>query len=321
MSINTLEFAQKFTSELDKAYVQKAVTGFLADNVLRAKFVGAKTVVIPDMDFVGLVDYDRDNGFNRAKMTVANVPFTMAMDRGRSIQIDREDLDETGIANLAGQVMGEYVRTQVVPETDAYILSKLASIAAGTVRFDEGQESLSAVRGEGAHTITWNKDNPYSVFTQLVSNVQDVAGFDEELVCFVDPTAYSAFKSSAEISRRIISSDFKKGEVNLKVDKIDGVTLIPVSSARMKTAFEFIASDDTHEAGGFKADTAGGAKDIHMLVLPKKAASLVKKTEKIRIFTPEQNLDADAYKFDYRIYYDVFVKKSGINAIWASFGA
>ena len=290
----------------------------MADNVLRAKFVGAKTVVIPDMDFVGLVDYDRDNGFNRAKMTVANVPFTMAMDRGRSIQIDREELDETGIANLAGQVMGEYVRTQVVPETDAYILSKLASIAAGTVKF-EGQEGLSAVRGEGAHTVPWNADSPYSVFNQLVANVQDVAGFDEELVCFVDPTAYSAFKSSAEIQRRIISSDFKKGEVNLKVDKIDGVTLIPVSSARMQTAFEFIVSDDTHEAGGFKPDTAGGAKAIHMLVLPKKAASLVKKTEKIRIFTPEQNLDADAYKFDYRIYYDVFVKKSGINAIWASF--
>ena len=318
MPINSLEFAQKFTSELDKAYVQKAVTGFMADNVLRAKFVGAKTVVIPDMDFVGLVDYDHDNGFNRAKMTVANVPFTMAMDRGRSIQIDREDLDETGIANLAGQVMGEYVRTQVVPETDAYILSKLASIAAGKIDAEKEPE-LKAARDSKEHTVPWNADSPYSVFNQLVANVQDVAGFDEELVCFVDPTAYSAFKSSAEIQRRIISSDFKKGEVNLKVDKIDGVALIPVSSARMQTAFEFVASDDTHEAGGFKPDTAGGSKAIHMLVLPKKAASLVKKTEKIRIFTPEQNLDADAYKFDYRIYYDVFVKKSGINAIWASF--
>ena len=39
----------------------------------------------------------------------------------------------------------------------------------------------------------------------------------------------------------------------------------------------------------------------------------------MRIFTPEQNLDADAYKFDYRIYYDVFVKESGLDAVWASF--
>ena len=54
-----------------------------------------------------------------------------------------------------------------------------------------------------------------------------------------------------------------------------------------------------------------------MLVCPKSAAHLVKKTEQMRIFTPEQNLDADAYKFDYRIYYDVFVKKSGLDSIWA----
>ena len=37
----------------------------------------------------------------------------------------------------------------------------------------------------------------------------------------------------------------------------------------------------------------------------------------MRIFTPEQNVDADAYKFDYRIYYDVFVPKSGLDSIWA----
>ena len=54
-----------------------------------------------------------------------------------------------------------------------------------------------------------------------------------------------------------------------------------------------------------------------MLVCPKSGAHLVKKTEKMRIFTPEQNIDADAYKFDYRIYYDVFVNKSGLDAVWA----
>ena len=302
MSINSLEFATKFSGELDKMYEQKAVTGFLADNVLRTKFVGAKTVMIPDMDFVGLVDYDRDNGFNRAKMTVANTPFTMAMDRARSISIDREDLDETGVANLAGLVLGEYVRTKVVPETDAYVLSKLAGVA-----------------NTASQTVTWDATKPYAVFTDLVSKVQDAAGYDAELVCFVDAVAYKAIKTSAEISRMLDVSEFKQGGVSFKVKSIDGVALIPVSSARMKSAYNFVKTDSTHEAGGFTPDDA--AKDIHMLVLPKKSASLVKKTEKMRIFTPDKNLDADAYKFDYRIYYDVFVKKSGIKTIWASFGA
>ena len=32
---------------------------------------------------------------------------------------------------------------------------------------------------------------------------------------------------------------------------------------------------------------------------------------------PEQNIDADAYKFDYRIYYDLFVENSGLDAVWS----
>ena len=302
MKINTIEYAQKFAAELDKAYVQKAVTGFLADNVLKAKFVGAKTVVIPNIDFVGLIDYDRDNGFNRAAVTVANEPFTMTMDRARSIQIDREDMDETGIANLAGQVMGEYVLTMVVPESDAYVLSKLAGIA-----------------NTNGHTATWDGSAPYKVFTEMVRAIQDVAGYDEEIIAFVDSAAMAAIDNSEEFSRSITVSDFKQGDVNIKVKSINGVALIPVSSARMKSAFDFVKTADGPTVGGFTPDEA--AKDIHMLVLPKKAASLVKKTEKMRIWTPDQNLDADAYKFDYRIYYDVFVKKSKIDTIWASFGA
>lgn len=302
MAINTIATAEKFSSELDKAFVQKAVTGFLADNVLRAKFVGAKTVLIPNIDFVGLVDYDRDNGFNRAAVTVANEPFTMAMDRGRSLQIDREDIDETGVANLAGQVMGEYVRTKAVPEADAYVLSKLAGIA-----------------NEKGHVEPWVDNSPYQVFNKMVRNIQDVVGYDEEIVAFVDSAAMAAIDNSAEFTRSITVSDFKQGDINLKVKSINGIALIPVSSARMKSAYDFVKSASGPSEGGFAPDEA--AKDIHMLVLPKKAASLVKKTEKMRIWTPEQNLNADAYKFDYRIYYDVFVKKSAIDSIYASFGA
>jgi hypothetical protein len=302
MAINSIAHASKYASELDKALTQKAVTGFLADNVLRNKFVGAKTVIIPDIDFVGLVNYDRDNGFNRAAVTVANTPFTMDMDRARSIQIDREDLDETGIANLAGQVLGEYVRTEVVPEMDAYVLSKLAGVA-----------------DTKKHTVAWDENSPYKVFTQMVRAIQDVAGYDEELVAFVDSTAMAAIDNSAEFTRSITVSDFKQGDVNIKVKSINGVTLIPVPSSRMKSTYNFIKTADSATAGGFTPDAS--AKDVHMLILPKKSASLVKKTEKMRVWTPDQNIDADAYKFDYRVYYDVFVKKSRLDTIYASFSA
>ena len=50
-------------------------------------------------------------------------------------------------------------------------------------------------------------------------------------------------------------------------------------------------------------------------MLPKRAASLVKKTEQVRTFDPAHNLQADAWKFDYRLYYDLFVRNSMQNSI------
>ena len=56
---------------------------------------------------------------------------------------------------------------------------------------------------------------------------------------------------------------------------------------------------------------------LYVLVMPKKGASLIRKTEKLRTFTPEQNQRADAYKFDYRLYYDLIVKNSMKDATYS----
>lgn len=298
--INSLEFCTKMTSELDKKLVQESQTSFFADNALCAKFVGAKTVLIPDLEMQGLGNYNRDDGFITGALTVASESYTMAMDRGRAFQLDREDNDETGIANLAGHVLGEFVRTQVVPEMDAYVLSKLATLAVGASQTVTGTVSTQVVK----------------MITDAINKVQAVTGYTEPLVCFVDSTVWAALMSSTELTRQLLVSDFKKGEVNTQVQTLNGVPIIPVSDDRMKTAYTFY-DGITDESGSSGADqTVGGfvptssAKKIGILVLPKRAASLVKKSERIRTFTPEQNQKADAYLFQYRLYYDLFVKSS-----------
>ena len=144
MSLNLETISVKMTDELDRAVAQKPVTGFMADNNLRGKFVGAKTVMIPAMNISGLGDYDRDTGFVSGTVSVSAQPYTLAMDRGRSFQLDREDNDESGIADLAGQIMGEFVRTKVVPEVDAYVLSKLAGYAYNENQVVEGTPATDA---------------------------------------------------------------------------------------------------------------------------------------------------------------------------------
>lgn len=291
MSENFITAAENYSGELDRVFTAKSATAFFADNALRTKFVGSKTVMIPDVNFDGLSDYDRKTGFEDGAVSVVHNAYTMSMDRARSLTIDREDMDEAGIAALAGKVLGEYVRTKVVPECDAYVISKIAQTA----------------KKRGNVLTNASLDAPYSAFLELVSKVQRAVGYDEEIVCFVDSAAYAALCASDEISRAMVTTDFKQGELNLSVKSINGVVIIPVVSERMRTLYKF-------KDGGFCADN--GSSQIFMLALPKSAAHLVKKTEKMRVFTPEQNSTADAYKFDYRIYYDVFIKESAADAIW-----
>ena len=166
-----------------------------------------------------------------------------------------------------------------MPECDAYVISKLAGLAATRANLVEG-----------------DTEKPYEALCRLINEVQSKVGYDEELVAFVDSYMYAALQNSAEISRMITVSDFRQGEITLKVKSINGVAIIPVVSERMKTAYTF----NSGAAGGFTP--AENAREVYMLVCPKNGAHLVKKTEKMRIFTPEQNIDADADKFDYRIY-------------------
>ena len=296
MPINNIAFKTEMTAELDKKLVQGAQTGIFADNNLRAKFVGAKTVTIPVMGMSGLGDYDRDTGFARGGVSVSHKPFTLTQDRGVSFQIDAQDADESGIPGLAGQVMGEFVRTKVVPEVDAYVLSKLAGVAT-----------------EKSQTITGTiASNIYKMINEAKIKAQNAIGYDEELVCFVDSTALAALQNSAEISRHLVMNDFKKGEISVKVASLDGVPILPVQDSRMKTAYTF--HDGTADEFGF--EPLNTAKSIGFMLLPKRAASLVKKTEQVRTFAPGENLNADAYKMDYRLYYDVVVKDSMVEGIY-----
>lgn len=303
MSINTITLSEKMTGELDRAVVQKSMTGFLNDNAMRAKFVGAGTVLIPNVELSGLGDYFRDGGFAQGSINVSNTVYELRMDRGRSFLLDAQDCDESGIPGLAGQVMGEFVRTKVIPEMDAYVLSKLGSVA---------QENDQTVDGEPG-------TEAYAMFTEACNKIYNNLGYDEELVAFVNGSFWAAIQSSPEISRMITINDFKQGGADLKVKSINGIPLIPVPDSRMKTDFVFYDGRTTapydQTIGGFAP--AADADNIGLLVMPKRAASLVKKTEKIRIFDPDKNQQADAWKFDYRLYYDLIIReslKSGIVA-------
>ena len=299
--LNSLQFRETLTNELDKALVQKSVTASFLDNSFGSKFVGTKTILIPDIDFVGLGDYDRAEGFPEGGITVEQKPYTLTQERARRFYVDRMDMDEIGIAGLSGQIMGEFVRTKVTPEVDAYNLSKLAGIAS----------AANQVVGTGVALA--NKS--VSLLSEAIQKVQNEVGFDEELVAICNTDFYGDLMSTSELTRRLDISDFKKGEISTKVRKLDECWIMPAPKGRMMTSYDFLNGLGEEADGGFKP--ASSAKNIGFIVLPKRVAKFVKKLEKIRTFAPDTVQKKDAWQFDYRLYYDMLVKASEKGAIYS----
>ena len=127
MAINTLETAKIFTKQLDKQSVQDLVTGWMDANAGRVKYSGGDEVKIPKMNVQGLGDYDREKGYATGSVTLEYETRKMTQDRGRKFMLDAMDVDETNFIAEAGAVMGEFQRTAVIPEIDAYRISKIAT--------------------------------------------------------------------------------------------------------------------------------------------------------------------------------------------------
>ena len=295
---NNISYASRYTGEIDKMISQKAKTGMFADNTFKHKFVGASTVIMPDIEFVGLGDYSRENGYPVGDTAVKQTSYTLTKDRGRQLPIDAQDADESGVADLVGKVAGEFTRTQVIPEMDAYNISKLYSVAKSNNNVTEYSEA-DAIKN----------------LIALINSADEACGYsDEQLVAFVDPTMYALLMNSPELTRMIVASDFKQGEASFKVHTLNGCAIIPVSGARMMSEYTFSAGASANDGGFAPTDDA---VSIKALVLPKDSAALVKKVENLRVFTPEENINSDSYVVDFRLYYDLIVKKSRQGTIFA----
>jgi hypothetical protein len=94
--------------------------------------------------------------------------------------------------------------------------------------------------------------------------------------------------------------------VDTTVPSLDGCPLIATDGARM---YQRVAISSSN---GY---TGQGA--INWVVLGLRDAIAVNKTEKMKIWTPEQNQDADAWKINFRKYHDIWVLDNKQNHVYA----
>ena len=146
---NTIALAKQFVPLLDETYQLSSLTAILdGQSELARQGANANELIIPMMAMQGLGDYSRNSGYVEGDVTLTNETVTCNFDRGRMFTVDTmDDLETAGIA--FGRLAGEFIRTKVVPELDAFRLSSYASAAGvskATGTLATGEAAVAAIR-------------------------------------------------------------------------------------------------------------------------------------------------------------------------------
>ena len=281
---------------LDEVYKASSKTSILDTANERVRFIGSDTVNLYTMSLDGLGNYSRNAGFVTGSVTGGWEPYKLTQDRGRSFMVDVMDNDET-MGMAFGTLAGEFIRTQVTPEIDAYRFAKYA-----------GTSGISS--GTPADITVGTTDVP-----TLIQNAETTMGDDEVpeegRILFISETAYAGLKD--KITRYVQNGE--RG-IETAIDYYDGMRVIKVPKGRFNTGITLndgLSSGETK--GGFTVP-ASTSYPINFMIIHPSAVVQIAKHVVPRIFSPEVNQSADAWKFDYRIYHDAFVENNKVAGIY-----
>ena len=274
---NAIELAKQFVPILDEVYKNASLTGDLDGAAeLARQGANANELIIPMLSMQGLGDYSRNSGYVDGDVTLTNETIKCNFDRGRMFTVDAmDDLETAGIA--FGRLAGEFIRTKVVPEIDAFRFACYAGkpgiSKAGAASLSTGEAVLKAIRA--ANDKMDEDEVP-----------------QEGRYLYITPTLMGMIQDLDTTKSREVLQNFAK---TVKVPQTRFYTAIQQKSGKMTGDGEG-AVDET--AGGY--GKAADAKEINFLISHKPAVIQFPKHVAPKIISPEQNQTADAYKFGYR---------------------
>lgn len=268
---NAITLATQFVPILDEIYKNASLTSKLdgSPDLVRAG-ANANELIIPKISMQGLGDYSRNSGYVSGDVTLTNETVACNFDRGRMFTVDTMDNMETaGIA--FGRLAGEFIRTKVVPEEDAFRFATYCGISgiskATAATLADGAAVIAALR---AATTKMDED--------------EVPMEDRHL--FITPTLHGLVQDLDTTKSREVLARF--------------ATITDVPQTRFYTAItQYDGSTSGEEAGGYIKDATNG-KDINFLIIHKPAVIQFQKHVAPKIISPDVNQTSDGYKFGYR---------------------
>jgi hypothetical protein len=270
---------------IDGIYKKGSLTAAL-DATTKLDFTGTNTVKVMKVATSGLGDYSRADGYPASDAGVTWEAMTLTEERGKEINIDRMDDEET-LGQAFGMVMNEFMRLHVAPELDAYRFSKYASttgITKTAANLEAGEAILAAIDAASAQ--------------------MDEDEAPEQRILYISSALKPLLATGVT---RVWGSE---GGISRVLTTYNDMPIVYVPQKRFYTG---ITLNSGAESWGF----ANAGKALNFMMICPQSVMQVTKMALPKIFDPDTNQDKDAWKFQYRLYHDALVYENKANGIYA----
>lgn len=276
---NVITYVKKTIPLLDKVYKAGAKTSILDGDISLTKAgANANSILIPKMTLDGLSDYGRNgSGYDNGSTKLEFQEKKFNYDRGQKFAVDAMDDEET-VGLAFGQLSGEFVRTKVVPEVDAFRFSTYHSKAANkkTEVLSTGKAVVEALRA--------------------AANTMDEKEVDtENRILFITPTLKGLIEDLDTTASKLVLNRFS--------------AIISVPQSRMFTDIELAKH-------GYKSKSS--SKNINFMAIQKQAILQYVKHLVNKHISPELNQTSDDWLFFFRSYQLCEALDNKLNGIYAS---
>ena len=261
--MNNIEISTIYLPKLDEVYKNEAKTSILdGDETTVQKGLNGE-IKVAKLDMDGLGDFSRNDGYTKGSTTFKWETVKYDKERSQDLRIDRLDNQEA-LGLPFAKLSGEFVRTKVVPETDAARIAKIASVEG----ISEKEEALK----DGAGVVT--------ALRACTNKMDEDEVSTENRILFITPTLRGMIDDLDTTKSKKVLERFS--------------TIIEVPQTRMYTA---ITLNDGKTNYGYKK--AVGANDINFLCV-EKTAVVPAMDQFIKYFTPDEDQNGDSNVFKYR---------------------
>lgn len=282
--MNNIELATIYLPALDEVYQNAAKSSILDGDENTVQKGSHGEIKIAKLDMDGLGDFSRNSGYTKGNTEFHYETIKFDKERSQDLRIDRLD-NEEALGLPFSKLASEFLRTKVVPETDAVRFAKIA----GTEDISKVEESLE--KGEDV----------VAALRRCTNKMDEDQVATENRILFITPTLRGTIDDLDTTKSKKVLERFS--------------TIIEVPQSRFYTQVDL---NDGKTAYGYKKHE--GAADINFICV-EKSSTVTVMDQYIKYFTPEQDQDGDSHVFKYRnnnLYGHVYEnKRAGVYVSYA----